>query len=156
VRILSQLALTTAPKSVLLIRLLVGWVFLSEGLLKFFFPAANGAGRFAAIGIPFPAFTGPFVGTVEILCGTLLLLGLLTRLATIPLLISMTVAVISTKIPILLGHALGPFSLPKLPAYGLWPMLHEARTDFSMILGLIFLLIVGAGPWSLDAKLRPR
>ncbi len=150
---LSKLTHTTAPPAVVLIRILVGWVFVSEGLLKFLFADANGAGRFAKIGIPFPAFTGPFVGFVEIICGTLLLLGLFTRLATIPVLISMSVAVISTKVPILLGHGIGPFSLPKLASYGLWSMLHEARTDFSMSLGLLFLLIVGAGRWSIDAKL---
>ena len=143
---------TTAPPAVLLIRILVGWVFVSEGIQKFLFSDADGAGRFAKIGIPFPAFTGPFVGTVEIICGTLLLLGLLTRLATIPVLISMIVAVISTKIPILLGHGFGPFSLPKSADYGFWSMLHEARTDFSMILGLLFLLVVGGGRWSIDAK----
>ena len=151
--LMQKLTRTSAPPAVLLIRLLVGWVFLSEGIQKFLFSDADGAGRFAKIGIPFPAFTGPFVGTIEIICGTLLLLGLLTRLATIPVLISMTVAVISTKVPILLGHAFGPFTLPKLATYGLWSMLHEARTDFSMILGLLFLLAVGAGPWSIDEKL---
>jgi uncharacterized membrane protein YphA (DoxX/SURF4 family) len=83
----------------------------------------------------------------------LLLAGLLTRLATVPLLAVMATAIVSTKVPILLGHGFGPFSLPKLSYYGFWSMLHEARTDVSMVLGLIFLLIVGAGRWSLDAKL---
>jgi putative oxidoreductase len=151
--IIKKLNHTTAPGAVLLIRILVGWVFVSEGVQKFLFSDAVGAGRFAKIGIPFPNFTGPFVGTVEIVCGSLLLLGLLTRLATIPVLISMVVAIISTKVPILLGHGFGPFSLPKLATYGFWSMLHEARTDFSMILGLVFLLIVGGGRWSIDAKL---
>jgi uncharacterized membrane protein YphA (DoxX/SURF4 family) len=147
---------TTAPPAVLLIRILVGWVFVSEGIQKFLFSDAVGAGRFAKIGIPSAHLMGPFVGAVEISCGALILLGLLTRLATIPLLISMTVAVISTKIPILLGHGFGPFSLPKLSHYGFWSMLHEARTDFSMILGLVFLLIVGAGRSSIDAKWADR
>ena len=149
---LRNLNRTTAPAAVLLIRFLVDWVFVSEGIQKFLFADADGAGRFAKIGIPFPSFTGPFVGTVEIICGTLLLLGLLTRLAAIPVLISMIVAVISTKVPILLGHGFGPFALPKLADYGFWSMLHEARTDFSMILGLLFLLVVGGGRWSIDAK----
>ena len=151
--IMQKLNRTTAPAAVVLIRILVGWVFVSEGIQKFLFSDADGAGRFAKIGIPFPGFTGPFVGIVEIICGALLLLGLLTRLATIPVLISMTVAVISTKVPILLGHGFGPFSLPKLADYGVWSMLHEARTDFSMILGLLFLLVVGGGRWSVDAKI---
>jgi uncharacterized membrane protein YphA (DoxX/SURF4 family) len=150
---ISTLSRTTAPPAALLIRLLVGWVFISEGIQKFLLPDALGVGRFARIGIPAPQVMAPFVGVVEIACGVLLLLGLITRLATIPVLISMTVAVISTKVPILLGHAFGPFTLPKLPQYGFWSTLHEARTDFSMILGLLFLLMVGAGRWSLDAKL---
>ncbi len=129
---------TTAPGAAVLIRVLVGWVFVSEGVQKFLFPDALGAGRFARIGIPGPQLTAPFVGAVEIVCGLLLLLGLLTRLATIPLLIDMAVAILSTK-------------LPMLSAQGFWPMLHEARTDFSMVLGLVFLLLVGPGPWSLDA-----
>jgi uncharacterized membrane protein YphA (DoxX/SURF4 family) len=151
-RAITALNRTTAPGAVLLIRILVGWVFVSEGVQKFLFPDAVGAGRFAKIGIPAPGFTGPFVGAVEIVCGALILLGLFTRLATVPLLVSMTVAVISTKLPILLGHGVGPFALPKLPRYGWWSMLHEARTDFSMILGLVFLLVVGGGRGSVDAR----
>jgi len=151
--VMTRINRTTAPAVVILIRILAGWVFVSEGLGKFLYADSAGAGRFAKIGIPAPEFTGPFVGTVEIVCGTLLLLGLFTRLASIPLLISMSVAVISTKVPILLGHGFGPFSLPKLSQYGLWSMMHEARTDFSMILALLFLLITGAGRWSVDARL---
>jgi uncharacterized membrane protein YphA (DoxX/SURF4 family) len=48
------------------------------------------------------------------------------------------------------------FTLPKLPRYGFWSMMHEARTDFSMWMGLVFLLIVGAGSLSLDALVRKR
>jgi putative oxidoreductase len=80
----------------------------------------------------------------------LIILGLLTRLAAIVLLIDISVAIISTKIPILLGHELWNFSLPKVPRYGSWSMIHEARVDFSMWLGLLFLLIVGAGAISID------
>lgn len=144
---------TTAPRAVILIRILVGWVFLSEGIQKFLYPAENGAGRFARIGIPSPDVMGPFVGVVEILCGALVLIGLLTRLAAIPLLIDMLVAIVSTKIPILLGHGFWGFSLRNLPYYGFWGMFHEARTDFAMLLGSIFLLIVGGGLWSIDARL---
>ena len=132
---IANLSRTAAPRAVILIRILVGWVMISEGVGKFLFPAEVGAGRFAKIGIPAPDFAGPFVGAVEVACGALILLGLFTRLAAIPVLISMTVAVISTKVPILLGHGYGPFSLPKASQYGLWGMLHEARTDLSMILG---------------------
>lgn len=148
--LLPTLTRTSAPAATILIRVLVGWVFLSEGIQKFLYPDQVGVGRFARIGIPSPELTAPFVASVEICCGTLILLGLLTRLATVPLLISMAVAVLSTKIPILLNQPLGPFALPKVSYYGLWGMLHEARTDFSMILGSLFLLAVGAGRLSLD------
>ena len=153
---LRTLMTTTAPASIILIRLAVGAVFLSEGIQKFLFPNELGAGRFVKIGIPAPEVMGPFVGTVEIICGSLIMLGLLTRLAAIPLIIDMCVALISTKLPILLGHGFWRFGLTKLPSYGFWSMAHEARTDFSMLLGLIFLLIVGAGVWSFDARLASR
>jgi putative oxidoreductase len=142
--------------AMVLIRLLVGWVFLVEGIVKFLLPDELGVGRFASIGIPAPQAMAPFVGVVEIVCGALLLIGLFTRLATIPLLIDISVAIISTKLPIWLGHGFWRFTLPKLKHYGLLGMLHEARTDFSMLLGLIFLLIVGAGSWSLDAHFGSR
>ena len=143
---------TTAPASVILIRIAVGVVFLAEGIQKFLFPNELGAGRFSKIGIPAPEVMGPFVGTVETVCGSLIILGLLTRLAAIPLIINMCVALFSTKLPILLGHGFWRFSLTKLSSYGLWSMAHEARTDFSMLLASIFLLFVAAGAWSLDGR----
>jgi uncharacterized membrane protein YphA (DoxX/SURF4 family) len=136
-----RLLATQAPAATILIRLMVGAVFLSEGIQKFLFPAELGAGRFAKIGIPNPELMGPLVGTFEITCGILVLLGLLTRLAVIPLIIIMCVAIASTKFPILMAD-------------GFWKMAHDSRTDFSMFLGAIFLLIVGAGPWSLDHLLK--
>lgn len=148
-----KIVTTNAPGAVILIRLIVGGVFLSEGIQKFLLPDENVVGRFAKIGIPSPDFTAPFVGLVEIVCGALILLGLLTRLAAIPLIIDMLVAILSTKIPILLGHGFWGFSLRSVPYYGFWGMAHEARTDFSMLLGSIFLLIVGAGVMSFDARL---
>jgi putative oxidoreductase len=148
-----RLISSQAPAATVLIRILVGSVFLSEGIQKFLYPAALGAGRFAKIGIPWPAAMGPFVGVTEMVGGSLLLLGLLTRPAAIVLLINISVAIVSTKIPILLGHGFWLFSLPDLKHYGFWSMAHEARTDFSMFLGLLFLLIVGAGSWSADRKL---
>ena len=147
---------TNAPAAVILIRLLVGGIFLSEGIQKFIYPDDLAAGRFARIGIPSPQVMGPFVGAVEVVCGALIIIGLLTRLAAIPLIIDMLVAITTTKIPILLGHGFWRFSLPKLPSYGFWPMLHEARTDFAMLLGSIFLFLVGAGALSVDARLARR
>jgi len=150
---------TTPLAAVSLIRLVVGGVFLVEGLLKFMFPDELGAGRFANIGIPAPGFFGPFVGVVEVGCGALVILGLLTRLAALPLLIDISVALISTKLTVLLGHGFGPFSLAKAQHYGLLGMIHEGRTDLAMFFGLLFLLIVGAGGVSIDgcsANQRPR
>jgi uncharacterized membrane protein YphA (DoxX/SURF4 family) len=147
---------TNSRASVILIRVLVGAVFLTEGIQKFLYPAENGAGRFAKIGIPHAQVMGPFVAIVEILFGTMILFGLLTRLATVPLIINMLVAIISTKIPILLGHGFWGFSMRQLPYYGVWGMAHESRTDFSMLLGSLFLLIVGAGKWSIDKWLSPQ
>jgi uncharacterized membrane protein YphA (DoxX/SURF4 family) len=132
--------------------MMVGAVFLAEGIQKFLYPAEVGAGRFAKIGIPQPELLGPVVGGVEIVCGTLVLLGLLTRWAVLPLLAVMAVAFVSTKLPILLGQDLGPFQLRQLPYYGFWGFAHETRTDFSMIMGSLFLLLVGPGPLSLDER----
>jgi uncharacterized membrane protein YphA (DoxX/SURF4 family) len=131
---------TNAPRATILIRLLVGVVFLSEGIQKFLFPATLGVGRFLKIGIPAPQFFAPFVGIVEILCGTLLVIGLFTRLAAIPLMIDISVAIFTTKIPM-------------LSKSGFRATAHEARTDYCMLLGLIFLLLVGSGPFSMDRPL---
>jgi putative oxidoreductase len=151
--VINKLAFTTAPAAVILIRLMVGGVFLSEGIQKFLYPAELAAGRFAKIGIPWPEVMGPFVGGVEVICGLLVLFGLLTRLAAMPLIITMCVALISIKVPILLGQEFLGFSLRPLPRYGFWSMMHESRNDICMLLGSIFLLIVGAGKWSVDRML---
>lgn len=151
-RPLRKLLDTEAPAATLLIRLSVGAVFLSEGLQKLIYPAELGAGRFARIGIPWPEAMGPFVGIVEIVCGALVLAGLLTRLAAALLVVVMVVALISTKLPILLGHDVLGFHVRKLPRYGFWSMAHEARTDWAMLLGGLFLVVVGAGRWSVDGR----
>jgi len=119
---------------------MVGAVFLSEGIQKFLFPDDLGSGRFQKIGLPIPEFLGPFVGTFEIFCGSLFLIGLVTRLASIPLIIIMVVAIATTKAEVLAND-------------GFWEMMHGSRTDWSMLLGSIFLLITGGGRWSIDQKL---
>lgn len=139
------------PAWAILIRLSVGAVFLSEGIQKFLFPEDQAAGRFATIGIPAPEFFGPLAGVAETACGALLLVGLVTRVATVPMLINMVLALALTKVPILWG---GSADKPK--AHGFWDMAHEARTDWAMLLGLLFLLIVGPGRWSVDALLAQR
>jgi putative oxidoreductase len=140
----------------ILVRLQVGLVvFLPEGIQKLMFPDILGAGRFAKIGIPFPDVMGPFVGVVEIVCGTLIILGLFTRLAAIPLIVIMIVALVSTKLPILLGHDVWIFHLAgDIKRTGFWSMMHEARADLTMLLSCIYLAIVGAGSWSVDGLIE--
>ena len=111
-----RLLATEAPAATILIRIVVGGIFLAEGIQKFLYPGDLGAGRFAKIGIPAPDMMGPFVGGIEIVCGALLIIGLLTRLAAILLLIDISVAIVSTKIPILLGYGFWGFSLQSFRA----------------------------------------
>lgn len=131
------------PRVTILIRVMVGAVFLSEGIQKFLYPATLGVGRFVNIGLPAPAFLSYFVAVFEVVCGALILIGWFTRLAAIPMIIDMVVAISSTKIPILM-HT------------GFWAMAHEARTDFSMLLGSVFLVLTGGGSWSVDGWLSRR
>lgn len=147
---------TSAPRATILIRLVVGLVFASEGVQKFLYPAALGPGRFERIGFAMPEALAYFVACVEIGFGLLLVLGLLTRLAGFVLAINISVAIVSTKIPILLGHGFWGFQVRELSRYGFWAMAHESRTDFAMLFGSLFLLVVGAGLWSCDAVLARR
>lgn len=142
----------SAPRASVLIRVAVGVIFASEGIQKFLYADSQGAGRFAKIGIPAPEVMGPFVGTVELVCGSLLLFGLATRLAALPLVFDMLVALASTKVPILLGHGYWIFAHTFAPKAGFWAFLHESRTDISMLCGSIFLALVGGDAWSLDAR----
>jgi len=125
----------------ILIRMMVGLVFLLEGILKFVRPEDVGAGRFAVIGIPFPQQVAALVGGVEIVGGAAILLNFYAGEAALVLLVVILTAVVTTKIPILLGRPLGPFALEKLPRYGWLSFLHQARTDFCMIFGLVVVLI---------------
>lgn len=137
-KLISWLYPKDMPTAVIIIRLMTGSVFLSEGIQKFLLPQELGVGRFTKIGIPSPELLAPFVGCVEIVGGLLLLIGLLTRLASIPLLINMAVAICTTKL---------------LVIHDFWKLAHEARTDYCMIMGLLFLLWVGSGTYSLDRVL---
>jgi putative oxidoreductase len=118
------------PAGVLLIRLAVGLIFLTQGILKYIDPNM-GVVRFTKIGFPHPYFTAHFVGTFEIVCGALVLLGLWTRAAAIPLLIVICTAIATTK--------------------------SDARTDSAMFCSVIFLIFSG---WRLlgsgcPARLKP-
>jgi putative oxidoreductase len=129
-------------RSVIFIRLAVGLIFLTQGILKYIDPHM-GVLRFAKIGFPYPDFTAHSVGSFEIACGLLVLIGLFTKIASIPLLIVILTAIATTKIPELFR-----------PGQGFWFMVSDARTDFAMTMSLLFLISVGAGSWSLDARLR--
>jgi uncharacterized membrane protein YphA (DoxX/SURF4 family) len=131
---------TQEENKIIFIRLIVGLIFLSEGIQKFLFPELSGTGRFLKIGFSDPAFWAYFTGTFEIICSALVLIGLFTRPAVIPLLIIMIVAFITTKWPILINK-------------GMWVMFHEYRTDFALTVLLIYLLISGAGKYSIDFKI---
>lgn len=136
---ISKIIGTGNSSTTIFVRLMVGGVFLSEGIQKFLFPELLGSGRFAKIGLPLPEFLGNFVGSFEIVCGIMILIGLFTRLAAIPTIIIMLVALATTKAEI-------------LTTKGMWVFLHESRTDWAMLMGSIFLLIEGGGRWSLDRK----
>jgi putative oxidoreductase len=129
---------TVIDNRAVLVRIIVGLIFLSEGVQKYLFPELLGTGRFEKIGFADPAFWAYFTGTFEIICGIFLLLGFITRLASVPLLIIMITAFITTKLPMLTDK-------------GFWSFAHEYRTDFAMTLLLIWLIIYGAGKWSVDA-----
>jgi uncharacterized membrane protein YphA (DoxX/SURF4 family) len=120
--------------------MIVGIVFLSEGIQKYIYPLALGPGRFEKIGIPNPEVIAYMVACFEIICGMMILLGFITRLSSIPLITIMIVAISTTKVSILIND-------------GFWKMMHETRTDWSMLIGSIFLLIKGGGKWSIDRSI---
>jgi uncharacterized membrane protein YphA (DoxX/SURF4 family) len=140
------------PRSILILRIMAGGVFLWEGILKFVY-ANQGVGRFTKLGMPMPHLTANFVAGVEIVGGLLLLSGLMTRLIAIPLIIEMIVAMLSTKISLYFGTSPLP-PPPAPPLLGLWAVLHEIRSEYAQLLTSTFLLLNGPGSWSLDALLR--
>jgi uncharacterized membrane protein YphA (DoxX/SURF4 family) len=149
---------TNASKWTILIRLALAGIFIPEGIQKLIHPDVLGSGRFLKMGIPYPELTGPFVGWVEIVCGSLIILGLLTRLAAIPLIVTMLVAISATKIPIWMGHdwivtETIIFYVRELKTYGFWSFMHETRLDWAMLMCASYLLAVGGGQWSVDKKL---
>ncbi|WP_433715850.1 DoxX family protein [Nocardia sp. CA-084685] len=145
---LARITATTAPGSVLLSRLYVGAVFFFEGILKFLRTETLGTGRFDKADIPAAGFVAALDGVFEIGCGALILAGLLTRLAAIPMIVDMIGALLITKLPIVWGTA-ALFTGKS----GWWDFVHESRVDLAQLCGSVFLLIVGAGAYSADAVL---
>jgi uncharacterized membrane protein YphA (DoxX/SURF4 family) len=143
----SGLMSTNAPGSVLFIRFYVGLIFVVEGVLKYLRPEQLGTGRFAKVGIPAAAFLANLDGAFEIGCGAMILAGLLVRLAVVPMIVDMIGALTTTKLTLLWGAA------PLYPGeHGLWDFLHESRLEVAMLCGCLFLLAVGSGSRSLDAR----
>jgi putative oxidoreductase len=146
---LNQFTATRASGAVVLIRLYVGLIFAGEGMLKFLRPDQLGPGRFDKVGIPASTFLAYLDGVFEIGCGVLILAGLLTRLASVPMIVDMFGALGITKVPLLWSDA------PLYPKEGgLWDLFHEGRLEVAMLCGSVFLLIVGGGAFSLDARMN--
>lgn len=145
---------TDGQGAIVLLRLMAGGVFLWEGILKFVYPN-QGVGRFTKLGFPAPHFTATGVGCFEIIGGTMLLCGFMTRLIAAPFIIQMLVAIASTKISLYLGTS--PLPLPPVPPQvGFWAVLHEIRSDYAQIMTCAFLVLAGPGRWSIDALLARR
>jgi uncharacterized membrane protein YphA (DoxX/SURF4 family) len=126
----------------ILIRIIVAVVFISEGVLKFAWPGELGAGRFAHIGFAAPQVLAPVVGVVEIGAGAAVLANFYAGEAALCLLAVIVTAIVSTKVPILLGRPLGPFAVAKNVSHtGVMGFLHEARTDLAMLFGLVAIAI---------------
>ena len=125
----------------ILVRVIVGVVFLTEGILKFLRPSELGVKRFAHIGLPYPHLLAPVVGAVEIAGGAALIFNFFAGDAALLLLMVILTAIFTTKVPVLTGHHLGPFGPPKLDRYGILTFIHEARTDLAMLFGLIAILL---------------
>jgi uncharacterized membrane protein YphA (DoxX/SURF4 family) len=144
----------SGPRSTLVVRLMVGGVFFSEGLLKFVY-ANQGIGRFTKLGMPLPGVLAPAIAILEIVGGLLLISGGGTRLISVPFIIEMVVAILSTKVGLYFG--ISPLPKPPAPPFsGWWAVLHESRSDYAQLLSCLFLLFSGPGPWSLDALLHRR
>jgi putative oxidoreductase len=119
-------------------RLSVGLLFLSTGWGKVH-SLDKVTGFFLKLGIPAPGLNAVVVGYSELFCGALLVLGLFTRIATLPLIVSMVVAILTAKLP---------------DIHGLFDLV--GADEFTYLCVLMMLLIIGPGQLSLDALLVRR
>ena len=119
-------------------RLTLGWIFLQSGWGKLH-NIQKVTDFFASLGIPAPQIQAPFAAFMEFACGALLLAGLLTRLASLPLIIIMIVAIVTAK---------------KGDIHELSDLF--AMSEYLNIALLVWLGAYGAGPLSLDRLFAKR
>jgi putative oxidoreductase len=136
----TQILSTDNDYKLFFIRLIVGLIFVSEGIQKYLIMSVYGPEFFKETGFGNPMFWTYLTGAFEISCGILILSGFLTRLVSIPLLTIMVVAFLTTKLPI-------------LTVSGFWTFAHEYRVDFSLTVLIVLLIIYGGGKWSFDSKI---
>ncbi len=116
-------------------RLSVGLLFLSTGWGKVH-DLEKVTKFFVTLGIPAPGLNAVVVGYSELICGALLVVGLFTRLATVPLIVSMVVAILTAK----LADIHGVFDL-------------VGADEFTYLCVLVMIALIGPGKLSLDALL---
>ncbi|MDZ7757997.1 DoxX family protein [Rhodohalobacter sp.] len=136
--------LSTEPqKTTLLIRFMVGFYFLAGGVIKLSYPELQDTGFFQNLGFISAGAIVSVISLIEIICGLMIIAGLFTRIAVIPLLLTISFTVLIGKFPILFEE-------------GFWMMAHISRIDFAMFFGCVFLFITGSGFWSLDWKMQAK
>jgi putative oxidoreductase len=119
-------------------RLTLGWIFFESGWGKLH-NLPKVIDFFTSLGVPSPQIAAPFSASMELVCGTLLLLGLATRLASLPLIVIMAVALWTAKRPDIA-------SLSDL--FG--------QEEYLNICLLLWLGAYGGGPISLDRFVNAR
>lgn len=132
---------TQGPTTQILIRLLVGGVFLTAGIQKLIYPGLMGAGRFGDLGFPVPGIIAAVIGAVEIIAGSAVLLGLATQLAAYLLLAISIGAIFAVDLPVLLNQPIWVFPVPDRPRYGVWAFFTSFRENFAMLIGTLYLII---------------
>lgn len=121
-----------------LARVTVGWLFLNTGWGKLTH-LPDIVNYFRQLGIPMPEFQAPLAASAEFICGTLILVGLGTRLACVPLIITMIVAILTARKDDYEGIA---------SLFGF--------VEYLYIVLFVWLGVAGAGPLSLDRLIAPR
>ena len=128
-----------ASRAVILIRILVGWFYLFEGIEKFMFSDRMASGQFHRLGIPAPHAVAILVAVLEILCGVAVLVGIETRWAAGGLLLVNLGAIAATKLH-LFRHD------------DIWTALHQSRLEISLFLAIVFLMVAGSGAYALENR----